>query len=486
MRGTLIFGRFLDQAEIKHLAKANFLDLSFQPIGVARTPSDVAQVLPSLTQNAAQGTTSAATTVRPLDSASIAGYTLLNDVYGKPALVLKAEMPRDVYMRGQETVRYYMFALFGVGLVFALVTLLFMKRLVLSRLARLSNDTAAIAASGDMAARVSHAGAPDELGRLAASTNAMLAALQRSHDEAREGEERYRAVVEQTSEAIFLVDNETGRFLQANAASLALLGYRFDELRQITLDDVTQPGGEHTTTQLQVTTGSLRLTTERRYRRKDGTVVPVEVSDSHITYGGRDVLCVVARDITDRKRAEFVLRDLAMRDGLTGLYNRREMQRILKDIVERFQRFAEPAALVLLDIDHFKSVNDTYGHHVGDGVLRWISHVLQELARPRDRVARYGGEELAILLPNTSLDTAYQIAEHLRGTIAAQPFEFAQTVDSNERPTLVPLTISLGVAVLGEQTESGQALIEAADQALYEAKRSGRDCTRTYRTLYVP
>ena len=105
-------------------------------------------------------------------------------------------------------------------------------------------------------------------------------------------------------------------------------------------------------------------------RGRFGSVVPVEVSDSHIIYGGRDVLCVVARDITDRKRAEIVLRDLAMRDGLTGLYNRREMQRTLKEITEGHQRFGESAALVLIDIDHFKSVNDTYGHQVGDELLK--------------------------------------------------------------------------------------------------------------------
>jgi diguanylate cyclase (GGDEF)-like protein/PAS domain S-box-containing protein len=483
IKGTLIFGRFLDESEIKHLARANFLDLAFQPVGAAQMPPDIAQILPLLTNDMAGRMIE----VRPLDEDTIAGYTILTDVYGKPALVLKAEMPRDVFMRGQETVRYYMFALLGVGIVFALVILLFIKRLILSRLEHLSNDTAAIAASGDVAARVSVGDASDELSRLAASTNNMLSALQRSHEVVSEGEERYRAVVEQTTEAIFLVDNETGRFLQANAASLSLLGYSFEELRQITLDDITAPGREHTTTRLQDTTGSLRLTTERRYRRKDGTEVPVEVSDSHITFGGRDVLCVVARDITDRKRAEIILRDLAMRDGLTGLYNRREMQRILKDVIERYERFGESAVLILMDIDHFKSVNDTYGHQVGDDVLRWISHVLQELTRPGDKIARYGGEEMAVILPRTSIDAAYEIAERLRRTIAAQPFEFTQSefasLIADERAVLVPITISLGVAALGDQIDSDQALIEAADQALYEAKRSGRDCTRAYHTL---
>jgi diguanylate cyclase (GGDEF)-like protein/PAS domain S-box-containing protein len=479
IKGTLIFGRLLDEEEIKHVAKANFLDLAFEPINDPQMSADMAQVLPTLKQDQPQ---THIVQVRTLDATSIAGYSLINDVYRKPAYILRAEMPRDVYTRGQETIRYYIFALLGVGVVFALVILLFMRTLILSRLAHLNKATTRIAASRDMTARVA-VGGSDELTQLAVAMNDMLSALQRSHEELREGEERYRAVVEQTTEAIFLIDNETHRFIQANASSLTLLGYTIEELQEITLDDIMMPEGEHTTTHLQITTGSLRLAMERRYRRKDGSVVPVEVSDSHIIYGGRDVLCVVARDITDRKRAEAILRDLAMRDGLTGLYNRREMQRTLKEVTERYQRFEEPAALVLIDIDHVKSVNDTYGHQVGDDVLRWVSHVLQELARPKDRVARFGGEELAVILPKTDIDTAYQIAERLRRTIAAQPFEFAQSVDGNERATLVPLTVSLGVAALGPQIDSGQALIEAADQALYEAKRSGRDCTRIYRTL---
>jgi two-component system cell cycle response regulator len=178
-----------------------------------------------------------------------------------------------------------------------------------------------------------------------------------------------------------------------------------------------------------------------------------------------------------------VLRELAMRDGLTGLYNRREMKRILVEAEERFQRFEEPAAFILMDVDHFKTVNDTYGHQIGDDVLRWISKLLSELARPVDKVARYGGEELAVIMRNASLDQAIDLAEHLRGTIAAQPFSFIQTTDGAEKTVLVPITVSLGVAALSKHIDSAQALLEAADQALYEAKRSGRDCTRAYHTL---
>ncbi len=478
IKGTLIFGRLLDKDEIQHLAKTTFLGLSFQPLSGVPMPPDFADVLPALNETSGQGTP---IEVRVTGSDTIAGYALLNDVYGKPALGLKAEMSRDVYMRGQQTVNYYMIALFGVGIVFGLVMLLLLKKTVLSRLARLENAAGSIAASGDMSARMAVSGS-DELSRLAISMNNMLAALQSSHEEVKEGEERYRAVIEQTAEAIFLIDNETRHFVQANAASQILLGYSEEELKKITLEDIMYKG-DQTTGHLIYTTGTLRPATERYYLRKNGTVVPVEVSDSHIVYGGRDVLCVVARDITDRKRAEALLRELAMRDGLTGLYNRREMQRILEEAVERYYRFGESAALVMLDLDHFKSINDTYGHQVGDDVLRWIGRLLPGLVRLGDKVARYGGEELAIILPSSAVEAGVEIAEYVRHTISAQPFEFAQLVDDTEHPVMVPITISAGVAVLSEQINSVQLLIEAADQALYEAKRNGRDCTVAYSTV---
>jgi diguanylate cyclase (GGDEF)-like protein/PAS domain S-box-containing protein len=479
IKGTLIFGRLLDKDQIQHLSKTTLLSLYFQPVVAASMPADFAAVLPALEQDASQASP---VEVRVVSSDTIVGYTLLNDVYGKPALILKAEMPRDVYVRGQDTIRYYMIALVCVGLAFGLVIVLLFKNTVFSRLARLDRAASGIATSGDLSARVAVEGS-DELSHLAGSMNDMLSALQHSHEELLESEERYRAVIEQTSEAIFLVDGETHHFLQANAASQVLLGYSLDELKEITLDDITVQSSDRTTTRLVDTTGSLRLVSEREYRRRDGIDVPVEVSDSHITYMGRDVLCVVARDITDRKRAEMILRELAMRDGLTGLYNRREMQLFLEEAVDRYHRVGEKTALIMIDLDHFKTVNDTYGHQVGDDALRLIGRLLTELARPEDRAARYGGEELALIMPSATVGAAMEIAERIRLAICAKAFEFRQPAGETERTVTVPISVSIGVAILSEHVTSVQGLVEAADKALYEAKRNGRNCTVDHSTL---
>ncbi|HYO48442.1 MAG TPA: diguanylate cyclase, partial [Chloroflexia bacterium] len=174
----------------------------------------------------------------------------------------------------------------------------------------------------------------------------------------------------------------------------------------------------------------------------------------------------------ERARLYTEVRELAVRDGLTGIYNRREMERLLKEEVARHNRYGGTISLILLDIDHFKSVNDTYGHPVGDLVLQWMAQLLRNHIRSVDRLARYGGEELAIILPETSAKNALHLAETLRRLVASQPFTFQQT---EEQVAQIPITISLGVAGIPDNAYSEETLITAADVALYKAKRQGRN-----------
>lgn len=477
-QGTLIFGRFLDGRAVAHLAKATLLNISLQALDDPSLDADFSAMRPNLSVDSRFG-------LKPLDANTMAGYSLRDDIYGKPAFMLKIEMPRDAYARGQQTIQYYVLTLIVSGIVFGLVLALVLRTLVLSRVAKLKSDVGRIEASTDMSGRVAIKGDDDELKQLAGSINSMLTALQRSREEQRAGEERYKALVEQITDAIFLVDAKTGHFLEANLAAQTLLGYEHPELMEMTLQDVAQPDPDKRTGTFtgMKTTGSLHLPSERHYLRKNGSVVTVEVSDSHISYEGRDALCVVARDITDRKKAETVLRDLAMRDGLTGLYNRREMQRILKEQIEKCKQYGETASLILFDIDHFKTVNDTYGHQVGDDVLRWMARLVQEMVRPEDKVARYGGEELAVILPGLDSEAAFQIADRLRITIAAHPFEGLQGRDDVMGGLLIPITISVGVASVPNDADTLTGVIDCADRALYEAKHKGRNRTFEYAAL---
>jgi diguanylate cyclase (GGDEF)-like protein len=162
----------------------------------------------------------------------------------------------------------------------------------------------------------------------------------------------------------------------------------------------------------------------------------------------------------------------AMTDDLTGLFNHRRFQEVVAGEVERARRFGQDMGLIMLDIDDFKLVNDTYGHLQGDLVLREVARALRDSSREIDEPARYGGEEMAVALPQTDLEGAYQFAERVRKRIEGLELPLL------ERPGKLRVTASLGVAALsGANGADKDALVAAADAALYEAKRAGKNRT---------
>jgi two-component system, cell cycle response regulator len=156
----------------------------------------------------------------------------------------------------------------------------------------------------------------------------------------------------------------------------------------------------------------------------------------------------------------------AVTDPLTGLYNRRYFDDALTEYLDAFQRIDKPIGMILLDIDHFKKVNDTHGHDVGDDVLRQIAACLLEFTRYHDVVARLGGEEFAILSPNVSQSQLYGLAERFRTAVSSLTVETGNVT--------LRITLSAGVA-LWDGRESGDMLYKRADSQLYEAKRKGRN-----------
>lgn len=167
------------------------------------------------------------------------------------------------------------------------------------------------------------------------------------------------------------------------------------------------------------------------------------------------------------------LEQLAIVDDLTGLYNRRMYDRILNTEISRAQRHGRSLSVLLIDIDHFKSVNDSHGHAAGDEVLRKLALLLKESVRPENSVCRYGGEEFAVIVPELGIEPARELAERLRDVIEHTVFGLAGRKDLN-------ITVSIGVAAFPEMARSAEELTKAADVALYAAKEGGRNRVLRY------
>jgi two-component system cell cycle response regulator len=161
--------------------------------------------------------------------------------------------------------------------------------------------------------------------------------------------------------------------------------------------------------------------------------------------------------------------ELAITDGLTGLFNRRYMETHLRTLVEQSVARNKPITVLVLDIDYFKAINDSFGHDAGDDVLREFALRMRKATRNIDLACRYGGEEFVIVMPETDMAVATVVAERLRRRIASEPFAIQQGARHLE------VTISIGIAALSSDGDNAASILKRADQALYRAKRDGRN-----------
>ena len=182
---------------------------------------------------------------------------------------------------------------------------------------------------------------------------------------------------------------------------------------------------------------------------------------------GKTVLKFLRGNNIERQYYETVY-SMMINDGLTGIPNKRYLQEAVQRELTRSQRHNRPLSLAVLDIDHFKKINDTYGHLSGDAVLRELSRRISKAVRRDEVFARYGGEEFVVLLPESTLEQASQFAERIRTLICSEPMEV--------QGTHIPVTVSIGVShTAGDQSISAEKLFAVADGKLYEAKASGRN-----------
>lgn len=292
----------------------------------------------------------------------------------------------------------------------------------------------------------------------------------------RESEERYRTIYLQAAEGILLIDFR-GFVVECNPQILQLLGYRENDLIGHNIFSfMNQDDLKTSPPQLDKLKAGEVIFIERRLRSVSGTYILFEQSGKKI---GDDLIILLYRDITERKIAEIALEranqaldKLAHVDGLTHIANRRKFDQALETEWKRMRRDNTTLGVILGDIDFFKQFNDIYGHQAGDDCLKNVAMALEGIVhRPADLVSRYGGEEFVVLLPDTGVEGSVRIAEKMRHGI-----EMLKIVHGGSGVQSV-VTMSFGVSV-GSDHEFGSPseFVAAADEALYKAKKQGRNC----------
>jgi diguanylate cyclase (GGDEF)-like protein len=368
---------------------------------------------------------------------------------------------------------------------------------------------------GDLAARAASLG-NDELGELALAFNAMAEKIER-HERAIEERSSQLNALNQIAIAITSLLSLQDILNEIMRCGIALTGAKasciafYDEATARFTQWVTQGLSEHFVAKLSFSPGGLadeaftrgshilsndrpetghklsRLAREEGLRcficlpltsreRRLGVIYFYRTDRDAFTPTEIELLntfASLAAQAIENARLYAQVQELARTDALTGLSNRGEFQRQLKDEVERSRRYHRSFSLLMLDIDHFKTVNDSYGHQAGDEVLRAVAARLREQSRPADRVARHGGEEFVVILPEIAGEGALALAERLRAAVADS------AVAVTEGRT-IPVTISIGVATFPADAGSGTELIAAADTALYAAKQGGRNRISRY------
>jgi diguanylate cyclase (GGDEF)-like protein/PAS domain S-box-containing protein len=299
---------------------------------------------------------------------------------------------------------------------------------------------------------------------MASSLENAIAALNRS-------EAKYRDLFNHLPVGLYRTSLK-GEILDANAAFIKMFGFPdLPTLQRINARDLYSNPSRR---QQFLTMVEKTQPIEMQMRKSDGTsfwvtdrAQPIYDPDGKIIYYEGTLI-----DISEQKRAEQELKYLAMTDPLTGLFNRRQFFILAEQAFNSAREFQTSLAVLMIDLDHFKNINDRYGHAAGDFALHEVSQIIQANLRPNDIAGRYGGEEFSVLLANINPKDGYQIANRLCKALADEPLR----IDGEN----ISITLSIGIALFDPTIPSLDALLQQADQALYAAKQAGRNCWKLW------
>ncbi len=302
----------------------------------------------------------------------------------------------------------------------------------------------------------------------------VLAEQRRAEEALRESEERYRSLVDRVPIGLYRA-TPAGQILNTNPALVTMLGYPDGKsLMAVNVTDLCVDLEDRSQESALLEREGVVRGFEMQLHRRDGTVIWVRdtVRAVRDTEGRMLYYEGSLEDITARKQAEETIKRLAYHDPLTGLSNRRLLNDRLRLVMAQARRNRQKLAVMLLDLDHFKDVNDTLGHSVGDQLLQVVGDRLTNLLRSSDTVARMGGDEFMVLLPEIAqLEDAASVAQKILEGIR-QPSEF----DGHE----LHISTSIGIALYPDDGDDEDTLMKNADIAMYRAKGQGRDNYQCY------
>jgi len=278
-----------------------------------------------------------------------------------------------------------------------------------------------------------------------------------------------RILVRQSRDGIVVMDRDGG-VVEANEEYSRMLGYSLEEVYDLHIWDwnIDYPKEELLRLIDEVDASGDHFQT--RHRRKDGSLIDVEISSNGALVGGQKLVFCVCRDISEKKAMEERIQELAIRDPLTDAYNRRHIFARIEEMISEYQRTEAEFCVSILDLDHFKRINDTFGHIAGDHVLKHFAQILKSSMRRCDLLGRYGGEEFIIVSRNTGIPETAAMIKRMMDLVRRQFMVF----DGRN----INLTFSCGIAGSSELVMnelSVEALLHVADDRLYCAKETGRD-----------
>jgi diguanylate cyclase (GGDEF)-like protein/PAS domain S-box-containing protein len=414
--GTLIVGRFLDAAELASLDRLSGVKVALLRTDDTGVPADV---------RARLAKTSGAVELVPVDDSTLHGYTMLPVLGDAGFVMLRASMPRDAHLQGRMTLVYLAVWLALCGVLTAFVTVRILDAMVFKRLER---------------------------------------AVEERTGELRESEERHRALLEAMPDAVITFGPD-GHITYANWSAERLTGLTRDELLKSRYRDFIEPDSADALAAAHEDHQGDTWKVDAKIRTESGRVIPVELHVTTLAGTEPPVVQWIARDVTERQRFESQLFHLANHDYLTGLFNRRRFEEELRTRLSRVARDGGCGAILWLDIDNFKDVNDTLGHHAGDEVLVRVADYLRQHVRQYNVLARLGGDEFAVMMPEAGEEAALALGRRLLAGISHLTFSH------RDRP--IHLTVSVGVVLFPQHGNTVEELLARADLAMYSAKNSG-------------